>query len=152
MVFGLPVELWAGIGSYAISAFNSLNKAKQEREDQRHRFDMAVMAASNKANMEWFKAQNELVEKDPAFSVTRKFIAMFMVIGVVGGLLLLPVLFPGANWVVETTEHTDALFGLFTDSTKSYDNVSGVFYKEWMGSAVMSIIGFYFGQKAGSKN
>ena len=152
MVLGLPVELWAGIGSYVVSAFNSLNKAKQEREDQRHRFDMAVMAANNKANMAWFKEQNNLLEKDPSFSVTRKFIAMFMVMGVVGGLLLIPVLFPGAQWVVETSNHTNAFFGLFTDSTTSYDNVNGVFYKEWMGSAVMSIIGFYFGQKAGSKN
>ena len=152
MVLGLPVELWAGIGSYVVSAFNSLNKARQEREDQRHRFDMAVMAANNKANMQWFKEQNNLLEKDPSFSVTRKFIAMFMVMGVVGGLLLIPVLFPGANWVVETSNHTDALFGLFTNSETNYDNVSGVFYKEWMGSAVMSIIGFYFGQKAGSKN
>ena len=152
MVFGLPVELWAGIGSYAISAFNSLNKAKQEREDQRHRFDMATMAASHKVNMDWFKAQQELVEKDPSFSVTRKFIALFMVMGVVGGLLLIPVIFPGASWVVEATNSTDALFGLFTNNEVTYDNVSGVFYKEWMGSAVMSIIGFYFGQKAGSKN
>ena len=152
MVLGLPVELWAGIGSYAISAFNSLNKAKQEREDQRHRFDMATMAASHKVNMDWFKAQQEVLDKDPNFSVTRKFIAMFMVMGVVGGLLLIPVLFPGASWVVEATSHTDAFFGLFTDDVKTYENVSGVFYKDWMGSAVMSIIGFYFGQKAGSKN
>ena len=152
MVLGLPVELWAGIGSYVVSAFNSLNKAKQEREDQRHRFDMAVMAAQNKANMAWYKEQNNLLEKDPSFSVTRKFIAMFMVMGVVGGLLLIPVIFPGASWVVETTAYTDAFFGLFTSNEVNYDNVSGVFYKEWMGSAVMSIIGFYFGQKAGSKN
>ena len=152
MVFGLPVELWAGVGSYAISAFNSLNKAKQEREDRRHRFDMSVMAVQTKANMEWFKQQNEILEKDPAFSVTRKFIALFMVMGVVGGLLLIPVLFPGASWVVEVSNHTDAFFGLFTDSTTSYDKIDGVFYKDWMGSAVMSIIGFYFGQKAGGKS
>ena len=149
MIFGIPVEIFAGIGSYALSAFNSLNKAKQEREDQRHRFDMAVMAASNKANMEWFKAQNELVKIDPNFSITRRFIALFMVVGVVGGLLLLPVFFPEARWVVEAQESTNALFGLFTNNETNFTTVDGIFYKEWMGSAVMSIIGFYFGSKAG---
>lgn len=151
MLFGLPVELWAGVGSYALSAFNSLNKAKQEREDQRHRFDMATMAASHKVNMDWFKAQNNLVNDDPNFSITRRFIALFMVVGVVGGLLLLPVLFPGAPWVVEAKETTSALFGLFSNDETTFTTVDGIFYKEWMGSAVMSIIGFYFGSKAGSK-
>jgi len=151
MILGLPVELWAGVGSYAISAFNSLGKAKQEREDQRHRFDMSVMAATHKANMEWFKAQNNLLDKDPNFSITRRFIALFMVVGVVGGLLLLPVFFPDAKWVVETTKYTDVFLGLFTSQESNYTTVDGIFYKEWMGSAVMSIIGFYFGSKAGSK-
>jgi len=149
MIFGLPVEIWAGVVSYALSAFNSLSKAKQEREDQRHRFDMATMAAANKANMEWFKAQQSLVDKDPNFSITRRFIALFMVIGVVGGLLLLPVFFPEAKWVVEITKDTNFLFDLFTDSETNYTTVDGIFYKDWMGSAVMSIIGFYFGSKAG---
>lgn len=151
MLFGLPVELWAGVGSYALSAFNSLNKAKQEREDQRHKFDMATMASVHKANMDWFKAQNEVLDKDPNFSITRRFIALFMVMGVVGGLLLLPVLFPGIPWVVEAGESTSALFGLFTDDTTTYTQIDGVFYQDWMGSAVMSIIGFYFGSKAGNK-
>ena len=149
MLFGLPVELWAGVGSYALSAFNSLNKAKQEREDQRHKFDMAVMAASNKANMDWFKAQDRVLEKDPHFSVTRRFIALFMVMGIVGGLLLLPTFFPGIPWIVEASESTDALFGLFTDTTTNYTQIDGIYYQDWMGSAVMSIIGFYFGSKAG---
>lgn len=148
MLFGLPIELWAGIGSYALSAFNSLNKAKQEREEARHKFDMATMAASHKINMDWYKAQNEVLEKDPNFSITRRFIALFMVIGVVGGLLLLPVLAPGIPWVVEAGESTNALFGLFTDETTTYTRIDGVFYQDWMGSAVMSIIGFYFGSKA----
>ena len=151
MILGLTVELWAGVGSYAISAFNSLGKAKQEREDQRHRFDMATMAAANKVNMQWFKEQNNLLNNDPNFSITRRFIALFMVVGVVGGLLLLPVFFPDAKWVVEVTEHTDVFLGLFTNSESNYTTVDGIFYKEWMGSAVMSIIGFYFGSKAGSK-
>ena len=149
MLFGLPVELWAGVGSYALSAFNSLNKAKHEREDQRHKFDMATMAATHKVNMDWFKAQNETLKNDPHFSVTRRFIAIFMVCGIVGGLLLLPTFFPGIPWVVEAKESTSALFGIFSDETTSYTQIDGIFYQSWMGSAVMSIIGFYFGSKAG---
>lgn len=148
MVLGLPIELWAGLGSYALSAFNSLNKAKQEREDQRHKFDMAVMAASHGNNMEWMKAQEETLKSDPNFSVTRKIIALFLVIFVVGGLMLFPAVF-NSPWIVEVGEKTSGLFGLFTDETTSYTTVDGLFYKEWMGSAVMSVVGFYFGQRAG---
>lgn len=149
MLFGLPVELWAGVGSYALSAFNSLNKAKQERDENRHRFDMATMAASHKVNMEWYTAQNETAKNDPYFSVTRRFIALFMVIGIVGGLLLLPTFFPGIPWIVEANESTSAFFGLFKDTTTTLQQIDGLYYQEWMGSAVMSIIGFYFGSKAG---
>lgn len=148
MVFGLPVELWAGIGSYAISAFTTLNKAKQDREDQRHKFDMAMMAASQKADMEWYKAQNEVLKNDPHFSYTRRVLAMFLVMGIVGGLLLLPVFFPGVPWIVEASESTSAFFGIFTDNVTSYTQIDGIFYKEWMGSAVMSIVGFYWGSRA----
>ena len=149
MLFGLPVELWAGVGSYALSAFNSLNKAKQDREERRHKFDMATMAASHKVNMDWFKAQNDVLKNDTHFAGTRRWIAIFMVVIVVGAMLVLPALLPGIPWIVEASESTSAFFGIFTDNTTSYTNIEGIYYQDWMGSAVMSIIGFYFGSKAG---
>ena len=64
---------------------------------------------------------------------------MGVTFGVLGSLLLLPALFPNTPFILEVTNSTAGFFGIGASESTSYETVS----------AVMSIIGFYFGQKVG---
>lgn len=153
MFFGIPWEIVSGIGSYLVSSFMSLSKARNDREEQRHRHDMAMLAAANGANLKWLKAQDLLVKNDPYFSMTRRLIALFVVAIVFSSLILAPYIFSffGTEipWILPVTEISDGFLGFFGSESTSYETLTGLLYMEWMGSAVMSIIGLYFGNRAG---
>lgn len=148
-MFGLPIEIISGLGSYLLSGWLSINKAKSDREDERHRHDMAIMASQHKNTLEWLNAQQKLVKTDPHFSVTRRFIALFTVIVVMGSMLVLPAIFQDVPWILQVKETTDGFLGFFGGTKESYQTITGLLYLDWMGSMVLSIIGFYFGHKAG---
>ena len=143
------IELLAGGASFLLSAFTSIMDANHKRKMETDKFNMSLIAAQHKQNMEFLKMQNEVLKNDPYFAVTRRVIAVGVTFGVLGALLLLPALFPGVPFILEVTESTQGFLGIGAGSSTSYETVSGFFYQEWMGSAVMSIIGFYFGQKVG---
>lgn len=143
------IELLAGGASFLLSAFTSLMDANHKRKMQQDKFNMSLIAAQHQQNMEFLKMQNEVLKNDPHFAITRRFIAMGVTFGVLFAMLFLPALFPGVPFIIEVTETANGFFGIGGGTTTGYETVSGFFYQEWMGSAVMSIIGFYFGQKVG---
>ena len=143
------IELIAGGASFLLSAFTSLMDANHKRKMESDKFNMSLIAAQHQQNMEFLKMQNEVLKNDPHFAITRRFIAMGVTFGVLFAMLFLPAIFPNTPFIIEVTETTSGFFGLGAGSTTGYETVSGFFYQEWMGSAVMSIIGFYFGQKVG---
>ena len=148
MIPGL-IEILSGGASFLLSAWTSMSEAKHKRDQEQARFQMSLVAASNKHSLDWLKAQQELVKTDPHFSITRRMIAMGIVFGVLGGLLLMPALFPNIPWILEVSDTTRGLFGITTSSHTGYETITGWLYQPWMGSAFMSVVGFYFGNRVG---
>ena len=143
------IELISAGASFMLSAWTSMSEAKHKREQEQARFQMSLVAAQNAHSLEWLKAQQELIKADPYFAVTRRVIALGITFGVLAGFLLMPALFPNVPWILEVSETTRGLFGFTTASHTGYTTISGFLYQPWMGSAVMSIVGFYFGNKVG---
>ena len=143
------IELIAGGASFLLSAFTSIMDANHKRKMEQDKFNMSLIAAQHQQNMEFLKMQNEVLKNDPHFAITRRFIAMGVTFGVLFSLLFLPAIFPGVPFIIEVTESTKGFFGIGAGTTTSFETVSGFLYQPWMGSAVLSIIGFYFGQRVG---
>ena len=143
------IELISGGASFLLSAWTSMSEAKHKRDLEQSRFQMSLVAAQNAHSLEWLKAQQELIKADPHFAITRRVIALGITFGVLGGFLLMPALFPNVPWILEVSETTRGLFGITSSSYTGYETISGFLYQAWMGSAVMSIVGFYFGNKVG---
>lgn len=61
----------------------------------------------------------------------------------------MPALFPNVPWILEVSSSSAGFLGIGATATTGYETIAGFYYQPWMGSAVMSIIGFYFGQKVG---
>lgn len=143
------LELISGGASFVLSAWMSISEAKHKRDQEMSRFQMSLVAAQNSHSLEWLKAQQELIKVDPHFSVTRRIIALGITFGVLAGFLVMPAIFPHVPWILEVSETTRGLFGLTTSSHTGYTTLTGFLYQPWMGAAVMSIVGFYFGNKVG---
>ena len=148
MIPGL-LELLAGGASFLLSAWTSMSEAKHKREQEQARFQMSLVAAQNAHSLEWLKAQQSLIKVDPHFAVTRRIIALGITFGVLAGFLIMPAIFPNVPWILEVSETTRGLFGISTGQTVGYTTLTGFLYQSWMGAAVMSIVGFYFGNKVG---
>ena len=143
------IELISGGASFLLSAWTSMSEAKNKRDLEQSRFQMSLVAAQNAHSLEWLKAQQKLVKADPHFAITRRIIALGITFGVLSGFLLMPAIFPNVPWILEVSETTRGWFGITTGETTGYTTISGFLYQAWMGSAVMSIVGFYFGGKVG---
>ena len=143
------IELIAGGLSFLLSAATSFMDANAKRKMQQDKFNMSLIAAQHQQNMEFLKMQNETLKNDPHFAITRRLIALGVTGGVLFALLFLPAIFPNVPFIIEVTESTGGFLGFGASETVGYETVSGFLYQSWMGSAVMSIIGFYFGQKVG---
>ena len=143
------IELISGGASFLLSAFTSLMDANHKRKMDQDKFNMSLIAAQHQQNMEWLKMQNEVVKSDPYFALTRRMIALGVTFGVLTGLLFLPALFPGVPFILEMSESSAGFLGIGASETTGYTTIHGILYQEWMGAAVMSIIGLYFGQKVG---
>ena len=64
-------------------------------------------------------------------------------------MLLLPAIFPNVPFILEMSESSAGFLGIGASESTGYVTVHGILYQEWMGAAVMSIVGLYFGQKVG---
>ena len=143
------LELISGGASFLLSAWTSMAQEKHKRDMEQARFQMSLVAASNAHSLDWLKAQQKLVANDPRFAITRRVIALGVTFGVLAGFLLMPALFPNVPWILEVTETTRGWFGIPTGVETGYQTINGFLYQPWMGSAVMAIIGFYFGNRVG---
>ena len=143
------IEIISGGASFLLSAFTSILDANHKRKMEQDKFNMSLIAAQHQQNMEFLKMQNEVLKNDPHFAITRRFIALGVTFGVLGAMLFLPALFPNVPWILEVSSSSAGFLGIGAKSSVGYETIAGFFYQPWMGSAVMSIIGFYFGQKVG---
>ena len=143
------LELISGGASFLLSAFTSMMDANHKRKMEQDKFNMSLIAAQHQQNMEFLKMQNETLKNDPHFAITRRFIALGVTFGVLGSLLFMPALFPNVPWILEVSNSSAGFLGIGASASTGYETIAGFYYQPWMGSAVMSIIGFYFGQKVG---
>ena len=143
------IELISGGASFILSAFTSILDANHKRKMEQDKFNMSLIAAQHEQNMKFLQMQNEVLKNDPTFAITRRFIALGVTFGVLAGMLLLPAVFPGVPFILEMSESSAGFLGIGASETTGYTTVHGILYQEWMGAAVMSIVGFYFGQKVG---
>ena len=126
------IELIAGGVSFLLSAFMSVSEAKNKRDQEQARFQMSLVAASNKHSLDWLKAQQKLVQQDPHFAITRRIIALGITFGVLSGFLLMPAIFPNVPWILEVSETTRGWFGITTGETTGYTTISGFLYQAWI--------------------
>ena len=148
MIPGL-IELISAGASFALSAWTSMSEAKHKRDMEQSRFQMSLVAAQNAHSLEWLKAQQGLLQHDPHFAITRRVIALGITFGILLGFLLMPALFPDVPWILEVSNSTAGFFGIGASESTNYTTIAGFLYQPWMGSAVMAIVGFYFGNKVG---
>ena len=84
----------------------------------------------------------------PSSNKIRKFLVIsFMMMSMI--VLLAPLL--GFPTVVEIHNEGISFLGFSIGGTTVFETIDGIVAPEWLGQAVMSVVGFYFGQSVGSR-
>ena len=136
MIFGLPIEVVTMLGSSLFSGVMTM--WSQSTKDQMEFNKLALQA-----NQQQHKQQVEQIKVDKGFTWTRRFIALAITIGALAMIFLPAIL--GSGTVIELTNETKGLFGLFSDKEVVYETVKGFVVPDWFSSAFTAVVGLYFG-------
>ncbi len=136
MIFGFPVEIITMLGSGLFSGIMTMwgMKAKAEAEFRMHAL---------KANKQQHQQTIENIKVDPGFSFTRRVVTFIIVTGAMIAVFF-PTLF-GVPTLIELTSESEGFFGLFKNTTTTYETVNAFVTPEWLKHAMLSIVGLYFG-------
>ena len=136
MLFGLPIELVTMLGSSLFSGVMTMWAQKSKAEEE---FRMYAL----KANQQQNDNQIQQLKADPGFSFTRRVIAFVIVGGAIAAVFLPSLL--GVPTLIELTNSSEGLFGLFGSTETTYTTVDAFVTPEWLKHAMLSIVGLYFG-------
>ena len=152
MLFGFPLQVFSGLASFLISFIASRSKAKMEMEEAKHKRMMELIAASNESASQFMQAE-EIKQKDPYFSFTRRILALGLTFGTMVAIFIIPVVFPQVPWIFEVNTSKSLLFGLLgTEDITEFVQVAGIpfVFGEAFTHIVAVITSFYFGNKLGN--
>jgi len=122
-------------------------------------FKMWAQASADRAEqqrlmLERYNVQEQSIQNAREFStpgvqwVRRLLVVTFMAMALI--VLLAPTL--GYPTVVETYQKGISFFGIFEIGGRTvFETIDGIVAPTWLGQAVMSIVGFYFGQSVASR-
>ena len=151
-MFGLPLQVFSMLGSFIVSFLASRAKAKMELEEAKHKRMVEILAAHNKAASTFLKGE-EIKQKDPNFSFTRRVLALGVTAGTMIAIFLIPVFFPNTPWIFEVQTVKTTFLNLFgTQTVNELVQVYGVPFilGEAFTHMVAIIISFYFGNRMGT--
>ena len=132
----IPVELMTMGGSTILSAVMTM--WSQSMRDKNEQFNNAIKGLTKQ-----YDNQKEQLKADPGFAFTRRILAFL-----IAGGAMLAIFFPalwGVPSLIETTQETSGLFGLFKDTAVNYVETQALVVPEWLKHAMLSIVGLYFG-------
>ena len=133
--------LLAGLGSFLMSAWATHQKHKA----QDHQRIMELALTNNKHQLDFIKAQIELLKADPHFAFTRRLLALGITFGFMVAVFVMPYLFEQVGYIYEVPGKS-YLFGLFQGSP-TFDVIKGIPFEVIMtfNYSIHAITGFYFG-------
>lgn len=151
MIFGIPTAIFSAIASFIVSYLASRSRAKAEIEEAKHKRTLELFAAQNKAAGSFMKGE-EIKQKDPHFSFTRRTLALGVTFGTMFLLFALPLFAPEFQWIYEQAQSNSGFFGIGAKSWTELVAVVGtpVLFGEAMLHFTGMIIAFYFGNRLGS--
>jgi hypothetical protein len=144
-MFGLPLEvitmLVSTMGGAIMKAWSQSSADKAEQQ---------------KALITRYQESEKSVESARAFSnPNANWIRRFLVISfmaMAGYILLAPALFNTTTQIpIITTEGFKLLFLDFTKDITSYIELEGIVTPDWLGHAILSVVGMYFGSSITSR-
>ena len=135
-MFGFPIELITMLGSGLFSGLMTMWAQSQKAKAEQ--FDRLIGGLTKQ-----YDNQIAQIKVDPGFSLTRRVIAFIIVLGAMLAIFLPSLV--GVPTLIELTSSSEGLFGLFTDTTTTYETVNAFVTPEWLKHAMLSIVGLYFG-------
>ena len=135
-MFGFPIELITMLGSGLFSGLMTMWAQSQKAKAEQ--FDRLIGGLTKQ-----YDNQVTQLKADPGFSFTRRVIAFIIVLGAMLAIFLPSLV--GVPTLIELTSSSEGLFGLFSDTTTTYETVNAFVTPEWLKHAMLSIVGLYFG-------
>ena len=135
-MFGFPIELITMLGSGLFSGLMTMWAQSQKAKAEQ--FDRLIGGLTKQ-----YDNQVTQLKADPGFSFTRRVIAFIIVLGAMLAIFLPSLV--GVPTLIELTSSSEGLFGLFSDTTTTYETVDAFVTPEWLKHAMLSIVGLYFG-------
>lgn len=143
-MFGMPLEVITMIVSLIGGAV--LKLMAQAQEDRANQLNLALKrsdaAESYLDNARGFQTKNA--------NWARRFLVVSF-ISMAAFILVAPLLGQNTTVPVEVTSGFKWLFFDFTKTVTEYKTLTGIVVPEWLSHAVMSVVGFYFGNSIVSR-
>lgn len=151
MLFGLPLQIFSGLGTFLMSYMAARNKSKMEMESAERKHMMELLAMNNKNATALIKAQNEVLKNDPYFAWTRRTLAIGGGLGILVAILFV-IPFLDIPWIYTYDEVPFQIFGInFGIVLKRFVAEVGipVLFGEAALHIAAMIFAFYFGNSMG---
>lgn len=152
MLFGIPFQVFSGLGSFLVSFLAQRAKTKMELEEAKNKRMIELLAAQNEHAKHFMECESNRLQNDPYFAWTRRTLALGIVFGTMFALFLVPVLFPEVPWIIEIKTLKSTFLGLFgTREVNELIQLHGIpfFFGEVFSHICVIVAGFYFGGNAG---
>jgi uncharacterized membrane protein YfcA len=137
-MFGLPLEvvtmLMSTIGGAVMRMWS------QSSEDKARQNEMLMQLHTQQE----LNVNNARAYKNPNASWIRRFLVVSFM-GMAAFILLAPMFGMNTTVPIEVTEGFKFLFLDFTNTITEYKTLEGIVTPEWLGHAILSVVGMYFG-------
>lgn len=137
-MFGLPLEVITMMMSTLGGAF--LKMWSQSAEDKTRAHEMLLNLHTAKED---FRQSARAYQNPNAAWIRRFLVVSFMAMA--GFILLAPLFGMQTTVPVEVTEGFKFLFLDFTTTVTEYMTLDGIVTPDWLGHAILSVVGMYFG-------
>lgn len=150
MIFGLPLQVFTGLGTFLMSYMASKSKSTAEMLAAERKYSMELLAAQSDHQSKVIAAHNQVLKADPYFAWTRRVLAIGGGLGILAMIFL--VAFADIPWIFVYDEVPFQLFGInFGIVLKQFVTKVGVpvLFGEAMLHIVVMVFSYYFGNSAG---
>jgi uncharacterized membrane protein YfcA len=137
-MFGLPLEVITMLMSTVGGAF--LKMWSQSSEDKQRQNEMLLQMN----NVHATAVNDARAYKNPNAAWIRRFLVVSFM-GMAAFILLAPMFGMNTTVPIEVTEGFKFLFLDFTTTVTEYITLEGIVTPDWLGHAILSVVGMYFG-------